>query len=97
MRIKINKVFNYQISATKVGRFQPGIYTASKDISFDMCAKVLKFGNAELLPDEEPKKAKPEKKAPENKVVQTAENKAEVEVKPLRRRSTRSKPNARGR
>ena len=87
MRIKINRIFSYQESSQKVGKLQPGIYTAPKDISFDMCAKVLKFGNATLLADVK----KPEKKAPENKVVKTPDSKAEVEVKSKYRRSAGSK------
>ena len=89
MRIKLKRTFRYQVSATKTGAILPGEHDVPKDVSFDLAAKAMKFGGAKIVPD----KPKPEKKAPENKVVYASESKSEVEVKPMRRRSTRTKPN----
>ncbi len=98
MRIKIKRLFRYQVSATKTGQVLPGEYDVPKDVSFDVAAMAMKFGGAKIVPDEPapekvvPEKVVPEKTAPENKVVETPENKARVARKTVRRRSNRTKP-----
>ena len=91
MKIKIKRLFRYQVNARKVGELQPGIYDIGRDISQHVADSALKFGSAELV-KEAPKPV--EKKAPENKVVEATENKARVAKPAVRRRSTRSKPDA---
>jgi hypothetical protein len=84
MKIRVKKVFRYQVSASEVGEIQPGIH----DLPTDLAQKVLRFGKAEII------MSRPvEKKAPENKVVKVADNKSKVAGKAKRRRSARSKPN----
>ena len=85
MRIKVHKTFSYQASARKVKKIYPGEYEVGKDISLRVAESVLTFGRAEVLREVE-------KVAPENKVVETPENKAEVAKKPVRRRGPRAKP-----
>ncbi len=91
MKIKIKRLFRYQKTATKVAEIKPGVYDVGRDISQHVADLALRFGKAEVVV-EAPKPV--EKKAPENKVVEVAENKSAVEAKPVRRRSTRSKPDA---
>ena len=91
MRIIVHKTFTYQKSATKTAKLYPGEYEVGKDVALKLAESVLRFGKADTLA--EPKPAVVEKVAPENKVVEVAENKATVEVKPVRRRSARTKPN----
>ena len=82
MRIKIKRIFRYQATATKLKAIQPGVYDVPGDISEDIAQKVLRFGRAEVLA---------EKKAPENKVIGTPENKSNVAKLPVRSRRSRSK------
>ncbi len=91
MKIKIKRLFCYQAAPTKVRELKPGVYDVGRDISQHVADLALRFGKAEVVV-EAPKPV--EKKAPENKVVEVAENKAEVAVKPMRRRSTRSQSNS---
>ena len=78
MKVKVLRVFQYQIDARTVGEIKPGIH----DLPEDLAKKVLRFGKAELVF---------EKKAPENKVVKIAESKAKVARKPVRRGGSRPK------
>ena len=87
MRIIVHKTFTYQKSATKTAKLYPGEYEVDKHVSLHVAELVLRFGDAHVLPEPKPVK----KVAPENKVVEVAESKATVEVKPVRRRSTRAK------
>ena len=87
MKIKITRVFRIQLDARKVKEYPPGVYDVGVDIDMDVADKMRKFGKAEV--GVEPVV---EKVAPENKVVETPENKARVAKKPGRRRSTRTKP-----
>lgn len=92
MRIIVHKTFTYQKSPRKTANLYPGEYEVGADISLHVAESVLRFGKADTLP--EPVVVKPvivEKVAPENKVVDVVENKATVESKPVRRRSTRAK------
>ena len=83
MKIKVNKLFRYQLSATEVAEIKPGIH----ELPTKLAQSVLRFGKAEII------MSKPvEKKAPENKVVKVADNKAKVGKKSKRRRSARSQP-----
>ena len=93
MKIRIKRVFRYQVSATKVKELQPGVYDIGRDISQHVADSALKFGKAELV-KERPAPKPVEKKAPENKVVEAAEDKTRVAKPAVRRRSTRSKPDA---
>ena len=91
MKIRIKRVFRYQVSAVKAIDFQPGVYDVGRNISAEIADSVLRFGKAEVVV-EAPKPV--EKKAPENKVVEVVANKAKVAKAPVHRRSTRSKPDA---
>jgi hypothetical protein len=79
MKIKVKRVFRYQIDSRKEGVIEPGVH----DLPEELALKVLRFGKAEKVV---------EKKAPENKVVKVSENKSKVAGKPLRRSRTRPKP-----
>ena len=81
MKIKIKRLFSFQVDAVKVKTFQPGIYEVGKDISREIASAALKFGKVEVVL---------EKKAPENKVVKAPENKSKVAKKSGYRRSTRT-------
>ena len=87
MKIKIKRTFKYQVGPRDTKELLPGEYVVGKDISLRRAEQVLKFGKAEVIAE-----PRVEKIAPENKVVEVAENKSRVEKKPVRRRSTRSKP-----
>jgi hypothetical protein len=69
MRIKVKREFFIQISSQSVKRIVPGVYSVPEELDQNTADKVLKWGSAEVVP---------EKKAPENKIVQVAENKSEV-------------------
>ena len=86
MKIKVNKTYTYQKTPRKTAKIYPGEYVVGTHISLHLAESVLRFGNAEVVKEVE-------KKAPENKVVEVAENKATVAKKPVRRRSARTKPN----
>ena len=90
MKIKIKRVFRYQVSATKVREIQPGVYDVPGRVSLELAQMVLRFGKAEILAESAPPKVV-EKVAPENKVVEVTANKARVAKTPMRRRSSRSK------
>lgn len=79
MKIRLKKVFRYQVDARKERELQPGVH----DLPEDLALKVLKFGKAEKVF---------EKVAPENKVVQAPESKKKVARKPVRRSRARSEP-----
>lgn len=83
MKIQIKRLFRYQKDAQTVVDLPPGVYAVPKDISKDVAEKALKFGKASVMA---------EKKAPENKVVKVAENKATVEKPKKRRGRPRAKP-----
>ena len=83
MKIKIKKVFRYQFDAVTVKKLYPGVYDVGRDITQHVADSALRFGKAEVVV---------EKKAPENKIVQPAANKAKVAKKSGHRRSTRTKP-----
>ncbi len=89
MKIRIKREFKYQLSATKVAVLPPGVYDTEHDITQHVVDLALRFGKAEIVIEAPVKKV-----APENKVVEVAENKSGVEEKSVRRRSTRSKPDA---
>ncbi len=92
MKIKTKRSFRYQVSATKVKELQPGTYEVGVDISQNLADSAMRFFGAEVVV--EPVVVEPvvEKVAPENKVVEVAENKSRVAKKPVRRRSNRTKP-----
>jgi len=92
MKIKIKRVFRYQASATKVKELQPGVYDVGGDISKHVADSALKFGSAELVV--EAPKPVIKAPAPENKVVESTENKARVAKAPVRRRRSRSRSDA---
>ncbi len=85
MRIKVHKTYSYQVTPRKVKKLYPGEYDVGTHISLHIAQSVLQFGKAEILKEVE-------KVAPENKVVETPENKAKVGKKSVRRRSSRPKP-----
>ena len=87
MKIKIKKLFRYQVGPRKVKELQPGIYDVGKDITQHLCDSVLRFGKAEVFIEPVVKKA------PEKKVVEAPENKSKVAKTPVRRRSARPKSN----
>ena len=84
MKLKIKRLFRYQKTATKVVELKPGVYDVGRDISEHVAQLALRYGKSEIVI---------EKKAPEKKVVETPENKAGVELKPVRGRRARSKSN----
>ena len=79
MKIRFHKTFRIQVDARTLNEYKPGV----QDVPDDVALKAIKFGFATKVV---------EKKAPENKVVKIAENKAKVGKKAKRRRSARSKP-----
>lgn len=89
MKIRIQQLFRHQASATKVRKYPPGVYDVPRQMSNHVAELALKFGRAEIVAP-----VMVEKKAPEDKVVGTPENKARVVKQPVRRRSTRTKPDA---
>ena len=89
MKIKIKRLFRYKAAPTKIRELNPGVYDVGRDITEHVAQLALRFGKAEIVIEVPVKKV-----APENKVVEVAENKSGVEAKPVRRRSTRSKPDA---
>ena len=78
MKIRVKRLFRYQVNPRKVGVIEPGVH----DLPEELALKVLRFGKAEKVV---------EKKAPENKVVKVAENKSKVARKPVRRGGSRPK------
>jgi len=90
MKIKINRLFRFQISATKLREFLPGVYDVPGDMPIEIAERALAYGKAKMVIERAPPKVV-EKKAPENKVVEVSTNKARVAKAPVRRRSTRSK------
>jgi len=86
MRIRLWRAFRYQESARKERELLPGIYDVPGDISEYVAGMAIRYANASLIP-----KQVVRKKAPENKVLEVAENKTRVAKKAGRRRSTRSK------
>ena len=87
MKIRITRKFKIQNGPRKTKELLPGEYVVGKDISLYYAELVLRFGKAEVIAE-----PKVEKVAPENKVIEVAENKSRVAKKPVRRRSTRPKP-----
>jgi len=83
MKIRIKRLFRYQATPQKVKEIKPGDYDVPGEISEEMARKILRFGKAEWITDQVVKVA------PENKVVETAENKSEVGQ--VRRRRFRAK------
>ena len=84
MKVRIKRNFKY-MDGTKEKVLKPGIY----DLDERMAGLALRWGKAELMVE---KKPKVEKKAPENKVGEVPEDKAEVEEQPVRRGRPRTKP-----
>lgn len=84
MKIKVKKVFRYQVTPTTVGKIVPGVYDVPSDLSKALADKVFKFGSAEFVI---------EKVAPENKLAKVAENKSGVGRKTKRGRRSGSKSN----
>lgn len=84
MKIRIKREFVYMVG-TKERRVAPGVYSVPDDIDHELAAKILMWGVSETVV---------EKKAPENKLVKPAENKARVAKPPKRRSRTRTKPDA---
>ncbi len=83
MKIKVKRLFRYMATPTDTKDIVVGVYSVPEDISDELAQKILRFGKAEVLQ---------EKKAPENKVVATPENKTRVAAPTGNRRSTRAKP-----
>ena len=79
MKIRITKTFRYQVDARNDAELKPGIH----DVPEEIANLAIMMRAAEKIV---------EKKAPENKVVEVAENKKKVARKSGRRRSTRTKP-----
>jgi len=79
MKIRFHKTFRIQIDARTLNEYKPGV----QDVPEEIALRAIKRGFATKVV---------EKKAPENKVVKIAENKAKVGKKAKRRRSARSKP-----
>jgi hypothetical protein len=79
MKVRIKRPFKYMDGPRKEVTLPVGVH----DVTERVAGLALRYGKAELVV---------EKKAPENKVVAPAENKAAVGKKTVRRRSTRSKP-----
>lgn len=75
MNFRLKKEFRYQKTSTEVVSIKPGTYSVPKDFSKELFEKIRRFGQVEVLA---------EKKAPENKVVKTPENKARVGKKAVR-------------
>jgi len=90
MKIRIKRVFRYQVSATNIRELQPGVYDVGGDISKHVAEIALNFGKAELVVET----VAPKKVAPENKVVEVTEDKTSVAKPAVRRRSTRAKLDA---
>ena len=89
MRIIVHKTYTYQKTQSKTAKLYPGEYEVGKDVVLHVAESVLHFGKADVLPEVVAPVV--EKVAPENKVVEPAQNKAKVVKKTVRRRSTRSK------
>ena len=79
MKIRLNRTFKYQKSATEVVTLDKGEHNVTEHVG----NLALRFGGAVRVD---------QKKAPENKVVKAAENKAGVGRKTKRRRRARAKP-----
>lgn len=74
MKLRLLRPFTYQKTPSQTETIEKGIH----DLSAELAAKVLRFGKAERIT---------EKKAPQNKIVEPAENKARVAKKAVRGRS----------
>jgi hypothetical protein len=79
MKVKLRRPFTYQDGPRNTVTLQPGVH----DLPDRLAGLALRFGKAELVV---------EKKAPENKVVATAESKSKVSKS--RRSSAGSEPDA---
>ena len=86
MKIKIKRLFRHQADPRTIKDYKPGVYDVGNDISQHVADLALRFGRAEVV-------VEVEKIAPENKVVETPENKSRVAKPTVRRRSTGTKPN----
>ena len=80
MKIRFHKVFRFQVDARTLNEYRPGV----QDVPDEIALRAIKRGFATKVV---------EKKAPENKVVKIAENKAKVGGNAKHRRSARTKPN----
>lgn len=78
MKIKLKRPFSYANGPRETITLAPGVHTVDKRVA----ELALRWGKATLVA---------EKKAPENKIVKPAENKAGVARKAKPRRSTRAK------
>lgn len=63
MKIKVKRVFRYQVDATTVKVIEPGVH----DLPAELAEKVLRFGSAELVVEKKAPKKKARGSAPENK------------------------------
>lgn len=78
MKVRIKRAFTYQDGPRNTVTLKPGVY----DLPEKLVQLALRFGKAELVVT---------KKAPENKLAKTPENKARVAGKTKRRRSAGAK------
>ena len=78
MKIRLKRPFRYQVDARREREIPPGVH----DLPDKIAELAIKWGRAERVV---------EKVAPENKVVEIAENKKKVGKKSVRRRGSRSK------
>ena len=83
MKIRLKRIFKVQTGPRSTSSYAPGIYRVPEDISGDHAKRALQQRVAETVVEE--------KKAPENKVVETPESKSKVGRKTKRGRGARAK------
>lgn len=90
MKLQVTRLWKRQISNTQVRTIKPGVYRVPDEVSEDDAARIVQMHAGSFIA--EPVKKKPAaKKAPENKVVESPENKAGVAKSAKRGRSARPK------
>ena len=85
MKIRLRRKFAVQVSATELKTYERGDYTIPSEMPKHYAERAVKIGVGMYIQ---------EKVAPENKLANVPENKAKTGRKTVRRRSTRSKPDA---
>jgi hypothetical protein len=90
MKLQVTRIWRRQISNTKVRTIKPGVYRVPDEVSEDDAMRIVQM-HAGSFVAEPAKKKMAAKKAPENKVVESPENKAGVAKPAKRGRSARPK------
>ena len=85
MKIRLRRKFSIQVAPTEVKTYERGEHSIPGEMPKAHAERAVKFGAGYFVQ---------EKVAPENKLANVPENKAKVARKPVRRSSSRSKPDA---